>query len=433
MQNGGLSYVKYVHVEHAYLTKKPQIQPVSFLQELKQRLMAFFNLKPQSLPVLISQGLKRALAASDSPYRRNHFDLDLHQVSREAEDKRHLKLQIAVQEEVPPQSASNASSESSSISEDGNPHRLSVTATGTSSKVDLISRPETKRISEPCAELQAVQVVSNVILANDAFEHVIGRFDKLATVLGHANILAEDFIVEVGFLQELNNAQGVYFSCQKTLSEELSDSLIEIFHPFPYILLPLSESLTSGRENLHSSPPYSVLSSTQDKREQWAPAFEDSSGGGSGSGEDGGSGGGGGSGGDGGDGGGGGGGGGSGSGNGRGSDRGGNGGGGSGGSSSGGGGEGHRYQEEDSLSCDFISTVKFQGAQGGIQITQMRANISTKVQNYGLHFGSANMVLDSINEVQPMDIGNAFEARNLHHSPWAVLFKPLHGRDGPRE
>jgi hypothetical protein len=225
-----------------------------------------------------------------------------------------------------------------------------------------------------------MQVTSNVILANDAFQHVVSCFDELVAILSRANILPEDFTVEVGFLQERRNCQGVYFSCQKTLPEELVESLIDIFHPFPYVFLSPSQSGGETTTNLHSNPPYNVLSGAQDKGNQRAVSSEGSSGGGSGSGSgrdgsdssgDGGSG----SGENGGSGGGGSGGG-PGSGGGDGGSGGGDGGGGGGGGD--GGGE-YNQAEKDQLSCHFISMVTFQDAQGGIQTIDMRANVVTKV------------------------------------------------------
>lgn len=262
------------------------------------------------------------------------------------------------------------------------------------SKSDItISPSESGRISGP------VQVTSNVILANDAFKHVVGCFDGLVATLGQANILPEDFTVDVGFLQEDRSCQGVYFSCQKTLPVELAESLIDIFHPFPYVFLSPLQSGGETTTNLHLNPPYHVLSGIHDKGMPCADSSEGSSGGSSGSGRDGsdssgngGSGGGPGSGGGDGDRG-------SGGGGGDGGGAGGDGGGAGedGGGGGGGGDDGGQYDqaEEDQLSCHFISTVTFQDAQGGIQTINMRAKVVTKViimftfrgfRSYGFRF-----------------------------------------------
>lgn len=95
-------------------------------------------------------------------------------------------------------------------------------------------------------ELPTVHETSKVILPDGAFKHAFSCFDELQTVLERANILPEDFAVEVGFFQELRNAQGIYFSCQKAVPEALAESVVDIFRPFPCIFLPLSSSIRIG-------------------------------------------------------------------------------------------------------------------------------------------------------------------------------------------
>jgi len=362
------------------------------------------------------------------------------QENRKAE-KQHLEAEILDEELPPPYPTSDLPS--SDMKDD--PHGSS-TDTSKSTQQELthpgvahisntevsrsdvaISPSETGGISGP------VQVTSNVILANDAFKHVVSCFDRLVAILSQANILPEDFTVEVGFLQERRNCQGVYFSCQKTLPEELAELLIDIFHPFPYIFLPPLDSESGGETtNLHSYPPYNVLSGTQDKGKQRTVSSEGGGGssglggdegGGSGNdssgwGENGESGGGG-SDGD------------SGSGGGSGGSRGGDGG---GGGNGGDGGGQYNQAEEDQLSCDFVSTVNFQDAEGEIQTIKMRADMVTKVIHY-IYFFLIPLIwfLDSINKAQPVDIGLALEACNNHHTYCAFLFKPLCGRDRPGE
>ena len=212
-------------------------------------------------------------------------------------------------------------------------------------------------------ELPTIQVTSDVIMANDAFQHVVGCFDKLQTTLGQAGILPEDFAVEVGFVQELQNTQGFYFSCQKTLPEELAELLVDIFHPFPYILLPYSERIAGDGETITTeapSVPCNVLGDA-DKGKQPAVSFRGSGcgdeglpGDGEGNGED------------------------EGEGEGRGGDRGegSSGGGGLDGGSKPGGGE---EDQKNQLSGDFESIVKFEDAQGDMQTIKMRANVVTRV------------------------------------------------------
>jgi len=81
-------------------------------------------------------------------------------------------------------------------------------------------------------ERPTIQMTSDVILAIDAFKHVVSHFDELQTVLGQADILPQDFTVDVGFVQELGNIQGVYLYCQKLLQEKLTESLADVFNLF---------------------------------------------------------------------------------------------------------------------------------------------------------------------------------------------------------
>ena len=116
------------------------------------------------------------------------------------------------------------------------------------------------------------QVTSNIIFATDAFEHVASRFDNLRTVFGEADILPQDFAIEVGFVPELlGNIEGVYLYCRKPLKDELAELLVDIFHPFPYILLPLSE-VSGGDDKVVdescSDSPCDVRNSAQEKGKQ---------------------------------------------------------------------------------------------------------------------------------------------------------------------
>jgi uncharacterized membrane protein YgcG len=111
-------------------------------------------------------------------------------------------------------------------------------------------------------------VTSNVTFATDAFKHVVSCFHELQTVLGHANILPNDFAVEVGFIQELKNSQGVFLFCDAKLEANIAESLVDIFRPFPYILLPLPKDLPGGDEMTIDSSSPNDSGGYQDKGKQ---------------------------------------------------------------------------------------------------------------------------------------------------------------------
>jgi hypothetical protein len=102
-------------------------------------------------------------------------------------------------------------------------------------------------------------VASNVLLANGAFMHVVKCFDTLQTIMKQCGLLPSDFAVEVGFVEEFRERmQGVYLYCRNQLDEKIQASLVELFHPFPYTILPLPDGQISsvGDSDVnHSSPP----------------------------------------------------------------------------------------------------------------------------------------------------------------------------------
>ena len=102
-------------------------------------------------------------------------------------------------------------------------------------------------------------VVSNVVIANDAFKHVVTCFDTLQTIMGQCGLLSSDFAVDVGFVDECHErTQGVYLYCRNRLDDEIQASLLELFHPFPYTILPipdLSLSSVGDHDSDYSSLP----------------------------------------------------------------------------------------------------------------------------------------------------------------------------------
>jgi hypothetical protein len=81
-------------------------------------------------------------------------------------------------------------------------------------------------------------VTCQVILANDALTHVLQCHDTLQSTLAEFGVLPEHFRVKVGFVDgHFNACQAVYLYCQSTINEDLSASLVNIFHPFPYTVI----------------------------------------------------------------------------------------------------------------------------------------------------------------------------------------------------
>jgi hypothetical protein len=143
--------------------------------------------------------------------------------------------------------------------------------------------------SHTSQEPTTIQVISNVILAIDAFKHVTSCFDKLQIVLGHAGILQQDFTVEIGFVQELNNVQGLFLHCRKSVPAELTQSLDDIFHPFPCLILPLSDDLPKDSDEMtvdEHPPLYDTWSSDNDKVTPRTVSSEQGRGGSGGGGND---------------------------------------------------------------------------------------------------------------------------------------------------
>jgi hypothetical protein len=116
-------------------------------------------------------------------------------------------------------------------------------------------------------------VASNVLLANGAFMHAVKCFGALQTIMGQCGLLPSDFAVEVGFVEEFRERmQGVYLYCRNQLDEKIQASLVKLFHPFPYTILPLPDGKISSVGDTdvnHSSPPQDTERG-QDKGKQRA-------------------------------------------------------------------------------------------------------------------------------------------------------------------
>jgi hypothetical protein len=109
--------------------------------------------------------------------------------------------------------------------------------------IDILSpTPSHLTTIPPCVSPQDITtkatVTCQVILANNALTHVLQCHDTLQSTLAEFGVLPEHFRVKVGFVDgHLNARQAVYLYCQSTINEDLSASLVNIFHPFPYTVI----------------------------------------------------------------------------------------------------------------------------------------------------------------------------------------------------
>jgi len=113
--------------------------------------------------------------------------------------------------------------------------------------IDILSpTPSHLTTIPPCVSPQDITtkaiVTCQVILANNALTHVLQCHDTLQSTLAEFGILPQHFRVKVGFVDgHFNACQAVYLYCQCTINEDLSASLVNIFHPFPYTVIHVPE------------------------------------------------------------------------------------------------------------------------------------------------------------------------------------------------
>jgi hypothetical protein len=90
-------------------------------------------------------------------------------------------------------------------------------------------------------------VISNVKLAVDAFRHVNDRFDDLQSIMARCHVQAQDFMVDVGFVDgHEERTQGVYLYCRKPLDGMAVAELVSLFHPYLFDILPIPDMDNDG-------------------------------------------------------------------------------------------------------------------------------------------------------------------------------------------
>jgi len=146
--------------------------------------------------------------------------------------------------------------------------RTSVTPSHPVTTMRMLASPDVVRVYELCiisknssvplhsqvsppvpndASITNASVKSSVTIAIDAFRHVADRFDMLQGIMSESHVHAQDFMVDVGFVDgHEERTQAVYLYCRKHLDVPVIAQLITLFHPYLFEVLPFPDDVTDG-------------------------------------------------------------------------------------------------------------------------------------------------------------------------------------------